>query len=320
MRVLVTGANGFVGRALVAYLAADSRYTVLGSVRRLDRTTSPLNHVLLVEVGDVGPKTDWADALAGVSIVVHSAGRAHVLRDRAKTPLAAFREVNVDGTINFARQAVQAGVERFIFISSAGVNGNTSLRPFSEGDCPNPLEPYAVSKYEAEQHLWALARDTQMEIVIVRPPLVYGHGAPGNFKRLQRLVRTRIPLPLGAIENRRSFVAVENLTNFIAVCIVHPAAANQVFLVSDGDDVSTPDFLRVVGRAMAKRVRLFSVPVAVLMILGRLTGRSSMVNRLCESLQVDIAKARRLLDWAPPVEMEDALRLAFRRFEARRSK
>jgi nucleoside-diphosphate-sugar epimerase len=261
-------------------------------------------------IGDIGPETKWNDALAGVDSVVHLAARAHIMNDEVADPLAEYRRVNVDGTRNLARQAAAAGVKRFIFISSIGVNGNINTRPFTEDDTPNPAELYAQSKWEAEQGLWEIQRETGMELVIIRPPLVYGPSAPGNFGSLLKWVEKGIPLPLGAVHNRRSLVALDNLVDFIITCIDHPAAANQTFLVADGEDLSTTELLRRVGRAMGKPVRLIPVPMGLLQAGARLLGKQEMARRLCGSLQVDIAKARTMLSWKPPVAVDEGLRRA----------
>ncbi len=312
-RVLVTGASGFIGRALTAHLLASRRFEVRASVRcastpwpdRIDRMAP-------VATGDLGPDTNWQDALSGVDTVVHLAARAHVLREATDDPLKEFRRVNVAATMNLAKQAAASGcVRRIVFISSIGVNGTaTGPAPFSELDTPGPREDYAVSKLEAEQALRRVAAQSGPEIVIVRPPLVYGPNAPGNFGRLTRLVRRGIPLPLGAVDNRRSLVSLANLIDFIVTCIEHPCAANQTFLVSDGDDLSTTDLVRRMARAMGQRARLMPVPVPILMAGATLIGRREQALRLIGSLQVDISKARGVLGWAPRVSVDDGLRQA----------
>jgi len=232
-----------------------------------------------------------------------------VMNESVADPLAEFRRANVEGTLNLARQAVAAGVSRFIFISSIGVNGSETVSsPFSESDQPNPREPYAISKWEAEEGLMNLAAETGMEVVIIRPPLVYGPNAPGNFGRLYRLIQRGFPLPLGAIHNRRSLVALSNLVDFICVCLNHPAAANQTFLVSDGEDISTTDLLRRMAHALHVPARLVPVPQGLLEWGAKMLGREDLSQRLCASLQVDISKARTLLGWQPPVTVEAALR------------
>jgi len=235
------------------------------------------------------------------------------MKDEAADPLVEYRRVNLEGTLNMARQAAAAGVRRFIFISSIGVNGNINIRPFRITDQPNPAEPYAQSKWEAEQGLMQLAAETGMEIVIIRPPLVYGPCAPGNFGSLVHWIEKGVPLPLGAIHNKRSLIGIDNLVDLIIRCIDHPAAANQVFLAGDGEDLSTTELLRGVGKAMGKPARLIPVPAGVLQLGATLLGRKAMAQRLLGSLQVDISKTCELLDWKPPYTVEEGLRRCFER-------
>lgn len=242
---------------------------------------------------------------------MHLAGRAHQFADCAADPLAEFRAVNCELTLLVARQAAVAGVKRFIFVSSIGVNGNNNVRPYTASDQPNPAESYALSKWEAEQGLWQIQQETGMELVIVRPPLVYGPNAPGNFGSLVRSIEKGIPLPLGAIHNRRSLVGIDNLVDLIIRCIDHPAAANQVFLAGDGVDLSTTELLRGVGKAMGKPARLIPVPAGMLQLGATLLGKKAMAQRLLGSLQVDISKTCELLDWKPPYTVEEGLRRCF---------
>lgn len=304
--LLLTGGTGFVGQALIHRLLKDGHYSLVAAIRRQSAEFS--SGVLSVQIGDISVNTDWSAGLVGVKVVIHAAARAHVLNDVAEDPLAEFRRVNVNGTLALAQQAVQAGVKRFIFISSIGVNGNQGSRPFTVDDLPNPAEPYAVSKYEAELALRQLSSETGMELVIIRPPLVYGPNAPGNFARLIKTVSKGIPLPLGAIYNRRSLVALDNLVDLIVTCIDHPAAANQTFLVSDGEDLSTSDLLRRMGDALGKPARLLPVPSRLLETGALMLGKQALAQRLCGSLQVDISKTRELLGWSPPVGVDEALR------------
>lgn len=311
--VLVTGASGFIGGALVDRLLAEGVPTV-ATVRR------PLTGGRTIAVGDIGPDTDWRDPLAGVDCVVHLAARVHVMHDRAADPLAEFRKVNVDGTLALARQAVAAGVRRFIFVSSIKVNGEGTApgRPFAADDAPAPADAYGISKLEAERSLLALAAETGMQMVIIRPALVYGPGVKANFRSMMSWLSKGVPLPLGAIENRRSLVALDNLVDLIVTCLNHPAAAGQVFLVSDGEDLSTTELLRRMGAALGRPARLLPVPAAWLDGAARLLGRGAVAQRLCGSLQVDIEKTRRLLDWTPPVTVDEALRETARHFLAPR--
>ena len=311
IEVIVTGASGFVG-GFVCDALQRSGY----GVRRFSRSI-PKNSTALegwVSFGDVTSPSDACSAFEGAQVVIHLAARAHVLNETATDPLAEFRKVNVAGTLSLARQAAEAGVRRFLFISSIGVNGNQTSRPFTDSDVPNPIEPYAVSKREAEDGLRQLALETGMEVVIIRPPLVYGANAPGNFGRLIRSVYRGIPLPLGAIHNKRSLVALDNLVDLIVTCIDHPAAANQTFLVSDGEDLSTTELLCRMGAALGKPARLFPVPSWVLEVGAAMLGKNALSQRLCGSLQVDISKTRELLGWAPPVSVDAALRKTAKHF------
>ena len=267
---------------------------------------------LKVKLGDLAPSTDWADALDGVTCTVHCAARVHVMQDASRDPLQAYRNVNVQGTLNLARQAASAGAVRFVFISSIKVNGEATTpgQSFSADDVPAPLDPYGISKMEAEHGLREIADETGMEVVIIRPPLVYGPGVKANFLAMMRWLSRGIPLPLGAIDNRRSLVALDNLVDLIVTCIDHPAAANQTFLVSDGEDLSTTDLLRRMGRALGKPARLLPVPPALLKAGAALVGKPELAQRLCGSLQVDISKTRELLGWTPPITVDEGLRRA----------
>lgn len=308
MTVLITGASGFVGRALCARMVALGT-RVRGASRSLTELPSGVESCA---AGDIHATTDWGEALAGVSVVIHPAARVHIMRDSAADPLAEFRSVNVAGTLNLARQAAAASVRRFVFISSVKVNGETGL--FSESDAPAPEDAYGISKMEAEQGLRSIADETGMEIVIIRPPLVYGPGVRANFRSLMRTVARGWPLPLGAIDNRRSLVGLDNLVDFIITCLRHPRAANETFLVSDGEDVSTPELVRRLARAMGRPARLIPVPVWMLHAGATLFGRGAAVRRLCGSLQVDTAKARQLLGWTPPLTLDEGLRRAVQEY------
>jgi len=264
-------------------------------------------------VGELSVDTDWQQAIAGQQVVIHAAARAHIIKDEVADPLAEYCRVNVEGTLHLASQAAAAGVKRFIFISSIGVNGNINTHPFTVDDQPNPGEPYAQSKWEAEQGLRKIQQETGMELVIIRPPLVYGPSAPGNFGSLVRWIEKGIPLPLGAIHNRRSLVGIDNLVDLIIRCINHPAAANQVLLAGDGEDLSTTELLRAVGKAIGRPARLIPVPAAVLQCGATLLGKQAMAQRLLGSLQVDISKTCELLDWTPPYTVEEGLKRCFER-------
>lgn len=302
--LLITGANGFVGSLLCT--EAAPHFFVKSAVRSAQSLPANTEAVLIETIDNT---TDWTTALRGVNVVVHLAARVHVMNDHSVDPLSEFRKVNVDGTLNLAKQAAQAGVQRFVFISSIKVNGeSTELgQPFHADDEPQPMDAYGISKREAEDALRQLARDTGMEVVIIRPPLVYGAGVKANFRSMMRWLDKGVPLPLGAIHNQRSLVALANLVDLIITCITHPAAANQTFLVSDGEDLSTSDLLRRMANALGKPARLLPVPAWLLQVGATLLGKRAVAQRLCGSLQLDISKTCQLLNWTPPVSVTDAL-------------
>lgn len=301
MTVLVTGSNGFVGAA-VALALHEAAVEVRPCSRR--------------DVGQINGQTDWSSVLNAVSSVVHCAARAHVMREHAADALAAYREVNVAGTMRLAQQAAAAGVQRLVFLSSIKVNGEatTAFQPFTERDVPAPEDAYGQSKLEAEQALLALAAQTGMEVVIIRPPLVYGPGVKGNFAGMARAVQRGLPLPLGAVHNQRSLVALDNLVSLVLLCADRdrsPQAANQVFVVADGEDVSTSTLLRKVARAAGRPSRLLPVPVSWLRAGASLLGKRAVADRLLGNLQVDATKARTLLGWRPVVTMDEQLAKMF---------
>ena len=309
--VLVTGGTGFVAQALIRRLVEENRHLVRASVR--SRPQAMPGAVEIVEVGSIGADTDWRRALRDVAVVIHTASRVHVMKEKIPDPLSEFRRVNVAGTVNLARQAIEAGARRFVFISSIKVLGEESPpgRPFLADDLPAPQDAYGTSKWEAEQALLALAEDSGMEVVIIRSPLVYGPGAKGNFAVIARWLARDVPLPLGALRhNRRSLVAIDNLVDLILTCVDHPAAANQAFLAGDGEDISTADLLRRMAKAMDKRAHLIPVPSWLLRSAAIVMGRRAMARRLCDSLQVDISKAQMRLGWTPPVTMDEGLQRA----------
>jgi nucleoside-diphosphate-sugar epimerase len=306
-KVLITGINGFVGKALGVELVANG-FNVNGAVRSLASIDFP-DGISQFAVKDIDSTTNWQKVLEGVDVVIHLAARVHMMNDAASSALEECRRVNVEGTLNLAHQAEQAGVRRFIFISSIKVNGEgTRLgQAYTEADRPAPVDPYGISKREAEDLLRQLASERSMEVVIIRPPLVYGPGVKANFQSMMHWLDKPIPLPLGALHNQRSLVALNNLIDLIITCIHHPAAANQTFLVSDGEDVSTTQLLQRMAKALGKKAWLVPVPERVLMLGASLFGKQAIAQRLCGSLQVGIAKASNLLGWAPPVSMDDAL-------------
>ncbi len=309
MKVLLTGASGFLGGSIIAHLSGQDRITLSCAAR------SPLAQVRFATfaVGDLCAVNDWSRPLLGQQVVIHAAARAHIMKDELADPLSEYRRVNVEGTLNLARQAAAAGVERFIYISSIKVNGESTLlgKPFVSSDAPAPEDPYGLSKLEAEQGLVQLAADTGLEVVIIRPPLVYGPGVKGNFAAMIKLIDKGLPLPLGAVHNKRSLVGVDNLVDLIVRCIDHPAAANQVFLAGDGEDLSTTELLRGVAHAMGKPARLIPVPGGLLQFGATLLGKKAVAQRLLGSLQVDITKTCELLDWRPPYTVEEGLQRCF---------
>jgi UDP-glucose 4-epimerase len=301
-RVLVTGATGFVGRTLCETLS-KSGYLVRASLH-LDRSTPDwISEKVLV--GDIGAATDWREALQGVSLVVHLAARAHILRDSAA---ASYVETNAEGTRRLADESARAGVKRFLYLSSVKVNGEATVDgAYTSSDEPHPLDDYGKSKWSAEMHVRRIAVSSAMDAVIVRPPLVYGPGVRANFLRLMRMVDSGWPLPLGAIDNRRSLISVWNLCDFLKRALEHPIASNRTWMVSDGEDLSTPDIIRRLGRAMGKRVRLIPVPVSVLKLIGAATGKKAELDRLCGSLVVDMAQSCRDLEWRPTLSVDEGL-------------
>ena len=300
----ITGARGFVGAELVRAM----RHRRV-DVRPLTREANSSGHV---SVGPIGPNTDWSAALDGVTRVIHCAGRAHIMHDDATDPLAAFREVNVEGTRRLAEQAAARGVRRFVFVSSIKVNGERSApgSPFSEHDQPAPEDAYGLSKWEAEQALMDVSARTGLDVVIVRPPLVYGPGVKGNFARLIRWVRAGIPLPFASVKNKRSLVSLQNLVDLLGQCAIHPNASGQVFLAGDGEDLSTPDLIRRLAQIQRRPGRLFPVPVSGLNAIGSLLGLRGEVERLIGTLQVNINHACHTLGWKPPAGVDESLAAA----------
>ena len=305
--VLITGANGFVGRALVTRLAANPRFAVRAMARQA--IVDLPRHVAPVHARDLTNRVDHSEALRGVSCVVHTAARVHVNGGRGPTEIARFRRINVEGTRHLAEQAASAGVRRLVFLSSVKVNGERHAPgiPFRASDTPKPECAYGISKWEAEQALERVARETGLEVVILRPPLVYGPGVKANFSRLMRFVQKGWPLPLASVNNRRSLVALDNLLDLMIRCVDHPRAAHRTFLVSDGEDLSTPELVRGMAEAMGRPCRLYPVPVRILRVAARMTGRLAEFERLTSSLQVDIQSTCETLEWSPPVSVREGL-------------
>lgn len=291
--VAVTGARGFIGRNLTEYLTERNI-----SVRGISREGT-------FGVGNIGPNTDWRQAIEGVDAIVHTAGYAHVFGRAAKDSSGTFYTVNTGGTAQLARQAAEVGVKRLIFLSTIGVNGEESVMPFTETDTPSPRGDYAASKLGAEIELRRVSESTELESVIIRPPLVYGPGAPGNFGRLVSALERGIPLPLGAItRNRRTLVSVENLSDLILRCLTHRSAKNELFLAGDEESLSTADLVRRLNAALGTRTPILPVPIRILSLCAKVAGRQEMLAKLSSSLEVDISKARRMLDWSPPFSLE----------------
>jgi nucleoside-diphosphate-sugar epimerase len=301
MKVCVTGSTGFVGKALTRKLQGEQHAVV--------RVTRNPGFDSDVAVGDIGSDTDWTQAVAGCDVVVHLAARVHVMHETALDPYAIFNAINVVATLNLVRAASVAGVKRFVFVSSVKVNGEFTQpdRPFTEADLPAPKDAYGRSKLAAEKGIQILAAESGMEWVIIRPPLVYGPGVKANFAALINTAKRGWPLPLGAIQNQRSLVALDNLVDFIACCVSHPLAANQVFLVSDGGDVSTPELVKKMAKAYGKTLFLPPVPVVLLKAVAGILGKVATIERLSENLQVDISKARHTLGWRPVIGVDEGL-------------
>lgn len=307
-RILITGATGFVGGGIFRRMISDGRQLRISIRQQAGEWPKSVETAL---VKSLEAETDWSKALAGISVVVHCAARAHVLKEAAIDPLAEFRRANEFGTIALARQAAESGVRRFIFLSSIGVNGNETFgKPFSADDRPQPTSAYAIAKHGAEIGLRQIAQETGMEIVIVRPPLVYGPNAPGNFGQLMNAVRRRLPLPLGRVDNNRSFVALDNLVDLVVTCVDHPCAGGHIFLVSDDEDVSTPEFIQRMGKAMDKVPFMLPIPVFCLHALARIAGREEQLKKLINSLQLDIRHTKEVLSWRPVICVDDALKAA----------
>lgn len=304
MRILITGANGFIGQALCPALAAAG-HAVTAAVRR---PATFATHIAVQEVPDIVSEIAWVPSLEKIDAIVHLAARVHILQEEAEDPLTVYRRVNVEGTRLLAEKARDAGVKRLIFLSSVKVHGEDRPQPYSETDPPTPQDPYAASKWEAEQTLWKTLKGSATEAVVLRPPLVYGPCVRGNFLTLLRLCELGVPLPFGSVHNRRSLIGVDNLVDAIRHCLTHPKAGGETFLVSDGEDVSTPELIRRIARAMGKRIYLPPFPPALLRNVLRLAGKEAVAHRLLGSLTLDCSHIRDALGWRPPEKLDAGLR------------
>ena len=307
---MVTGVNGYIGAALSRRLAG-SQWQVRGVMRRQQpglNAPSLLDGAEISTIEGIGPDTSWSGLLEGVDVLVHLAARVHVMRDTEQNPIDVFRQVNRDGSVALANAAVAAGVRRMVYLSSIKVNGEqTTDRPFSEEDIPAPHDAYAISKWEAEQALRRIVEETGLELVILRPPLVYGPGVKANFLKLLNLVRKGVPLPLASVGNRRSLVALENLVDFIVLCMEHPKAVGETFLVSDGEDISTPDLIRMIARKMKMPARLIPFSPKAIRFAAQILGKKAAANRLLGSLQIDSSKADRLVGWHRTISLDEGI-------------
>ncbi|MEE2023037.1 UDP-glucose 4-epimerase family protein [Alkalimonas mucilaginosa] len=307
-KILLTGSTGFIGRKTLIRLQSHF-VDIIAPVRASWQSND--SKVSTPFINDIVNLPQLFDSIKEVDVIIHIAAKAHV----AGISLAEFRHVNTQATLNLAKEAARRGVKRFIFLSSIGVNGISSPKPFTVFDPPSPCEDYAVSKLDAEIGLTKISAESGMEVVIIRPPLVYGADAPGNFGKLSKLAQQNLPLPLGAIHNKRSLVALDNLVDLIVTCIDHPNAANQTFLVSDDQDVSTTRLLQLMTSAAGKQPRLLPVPVSWLRLAGKLTGKSAVIDRLCGNLQVDITHTKETLGWKPPITLEEGIARCFSNVE-----
>ncbi|MBT3553138.1 MAG: NAD-dependent epimerase/dehydratase family protein [Rhodospirillaceae bacterium] len=320
-RILITGATGFVGRAVIAALRRDG-HTLSGTTRQPDLGQGP-GGIPLYRIGELGPDLDWSAAVAGAEVVVHLAARVHMMKERASKAsgihLMAHLATNAEGTMRLAEAAAKAGARRLVFMSTAKVMGEeTKSRPFVEADKPAPEDAYSVSKFEAEQVLAEIAAETGMEVTILRPPLVYGPYVKGNFLSLLKLSQRAWPLPIAAIQNARSLISVGNLASAVAAAATHPNAAGETFLLSDGEDVSTPELFRRTAAALGRSSRQIAIPVPLLALSGWALGRGDTIKRLTQSLQLDSGKIQRLLEWEPQETLDQGLASTAKWFRANR--
>tara|TARA_A100001015_G_scaffold317195_1_gene433474 strand:- start:617 stop:1588 length:972 start_codon:yes stop_codon:yes gene_type:complete len=318
-KILITGASGFIGRFLCKTLSTSGR-SFRGAVRSID-SFSIDTKANYVSIGDINSKTNWKHALVNIDCIIHCAGRAHVMNEKKKNNLEIYRSINVHGTKQLAEQAAKAGVKRLIFLSSVKVIGEDSdnrygdISPnkqkkyiFTPNDVPNPEDLYSVSKFEAETILWETAAITGLEVVVVRIPLVYGYGVKGNLMRLMKLINSGIPLPFSLIDNKRSLIGIDNLVDLLICCIDHPNAKEKTFLASDGEDLSTPELIKLIASSMGKKANLFPFPISMLKFLGSVFGKREEINRLVGSLRIDNSYTKEILNWIPPVSVEEGIK------------
>ena len=311
MKILITGADGFIGKNLC--VALSKNYQSICGIVRANAPSSSSKNINYVSIGDINLNPDWKNILPGYDYVIHCAGRAHKINDNKNNSLEAYRLTNVEATKKLGEQCLAAGVKRLIFLSSIGVLGvkTDSQGPFLHTDKPNPIENYAISKFEGEQALLKISKNTGLETVIIRLPLVYGPSVPGNFLRLIKLVKLGIPLPFGNLKNKRSLVGIDNLIDFFICCLEHPDAAGKTFLVSDGEDLSTTELFQYIASAMGTSLHLISFPIPLLKFLGVIIGKQNEISRLLGSLQVDISYTKKILNWTPPFTVRDGLKRMF---------
>ena len=318
-KILITGTSGFIGKSLSEKLSKSGKH-IRGTVRTIN-SFSKNTDIEYVLVEDISLKTNWKDILVDVDCIIHCAGRAHIMNEKKNDTSKIFQSVNVEGTKQLAEQASKAEVKRFIFLSSVKVNGECTYnidnkdisyhqrkKIFSYNDLPNPQDSYAVSKFEAENALWEISSRTGLEVSILRLPLVYGYGAKGNLANLLKLVAFRIPLPLRMVKNQRSMIGIDNLVDLLITCVDHPNAAGKNFLVSDGEDLSTPDFIRYIANSMGHRARFFPIPFFLLKLLGLIFGKQAEINRLVGSLKIDSRYTQKELNWTPPLSVVEGIR------------
>jgi len=313
-KILITGASGFIGRRLTERLTEEGTNSIRASSR--DPNLGFPGSVETVYVPEINKKTEWRSCLKGCEVVIHLAAKVQQLRNQVEDTLLEFRRINVEGTLNLAKQAAASKVRRFVFLSSVKVHGESTMPDqFFTSQCPpNPKDAYALSKWEAEQGLRTLETETGLEVTILRPSIVYGPEVSGNFGKLLKLLKLGIPLPFGSINNLRSFVALDNLVDLIITCIDHPSAANKTFLVSDGEDLSTTKLLKLTTMAMGVKERLIPIPVPVLDLVFRMLGKPELSSRLLGSLQIDLSSTKEILDWIPPFSVTEGLLRAVKPF------